>query len=180
MKPVSLETADDLATPILKEFQVRYGMVPNFYGALGIDGASLKGYLAFEAAIEERCLLSEQQRELISLAVANRNGCHYCVSGHTFSARKLGMSKEECRAAQVGEASDALDQAMLDLALDVMKHNGACSPEQKDRCRALGMSDALIVQIVSWTGINNFSNWINNLVQPKIDFPKVELIPNPK
>ncbi|GEK47308.1 carboxymuconolactone decarboxylase family protein [Halomonas pacifica] len=175
MKPVNFETADDLAMPILKAFQERYGMVPNFYGALGIDGASLKGYLAFEEAIEERCLLSERQRELISLAVANRNGCHYCVSGHTFSARKLGMSQEECRAAQGGEASDPLDQGMLDLALDVMENSGACSSERKDRCRALGMSDALIMQVVAWTGINNFSNWVNNLVQPKIDFPKVEL-----
>lgn len=177
MQPVNLETADELAAPILKDFQERYGMVPNFYGALGIDGASLKAYRAFEDAIQERCLLSERQRELIALAVANRNGCHYCVSGHTFSARKLGMSKAECRAAQGGEASDPLDQAMLDLALDVMENKGACTPERKDRCRALGMSDALIMQVVAWTGINTFSNWVNNLVQPRIDFPTVELAP---
>ncbi|MDT8878895.1 carboxymuconolactone decarboxylase family protein [Halomonas saccharevitans] len=176
MQPVNLETADDLAAPILKGFQERYGMIPNFYTALGIDGASLKGYLAFEEAIEGRCLLSERQRELVSLAVANRNGCHYCVSGHTFSARKLGMSREECRAAQGGEASDPLDQAMLDLALDVLENSGACSAERKDRCRALGMSDAQILQVVTWTGINTVSNWVNNLVQPKIDFPRVELV----
>lgn len=177
MKPVNLDTADELATPILKGFQESYGMIPNFYTALGIDGASLTGYLAFEEAIENNGVLSGRQRELIALAVANRNGCHYCVSGHTFSARKLGLSKEECRAAQSGEASDPLEQAMLDLALKVMEHNGACPVECKDRCKELGMNDAQIMQVVAWAGINNFSNWVNNLVQPKIDFPKVELVP---
>ncbi len=80
----TLDNADELAKPILQEIKSRYGMIPNFYSALGINGAVMKGYLEFEANLEEHSLLSLAQREMISLAVANYNGCEYCVSGHSF------------------------------------------------------------------------------------------------
>ncbi|MBV8049088.1 MAG: carboxymuconolactone decarboxylase family protein, partial [Paludibacterium sp.] len=124
MPPLSLrtlETADDLAKPVLQELKNRYGAIPNFYAGLAIDGATLNGYLAFEQAIEDRCLLTVKQREMISLAVANANGCHYCVSGHTFSAGQAGLDKAACLAIQQGQCDDATDQLILDVALEILQ-----------------------------------------------------------
>lgn len=178
MTPVSIETADEAARPILEEIKGMYGLVPNFYSALGIDGASLRAYLAFESSIESDCLLSLREREMISLAVANKNGCHYCVSGHTFSAKKMaGMSQAECKRAQCGSADDPVEQAVIALALRFIASQGNLEDADRQLAAEAGIGEKKLVQICAWTAMNSFSNWINNLVQPKIDFPKVDLEP---
>lgn len=175
MTPVTIETADEAATPTLEGFKAQYGMVPNFFGALGIDGATLNGYLAFQEAVEAASHLSVREREMISLAVANSNGCHYCVSGHTFSGKKAGMSAEECVAAQRGEADDACEQAVIDLALRLIAQRGNLETHDFERAAQAGISEKKLIQICAWTAMNSFSNWVNNIVQPRIDFPKVPL-----
>ncbi|TDR77883.1 carboxymuconolactone decarboxylase family protein [Paludibacterium purpuratum] len=169
------ETADDLAQPVLQTFKKQYGTIPNFYAGLAIDGATLCGYLSFEQHIEAHCLLTPEQREMISLAVANHNGCQYCVSGHTFSAKKMGFDQSACADIQQGIAQSPTDQLVLDVALEALRNQGRLSAETLNKCREAHFSDAMLLQIYAWVGINTFSNWINNLVEPKIDFPLVPL-----
>lgn len=175
MNPVTIETADETAAPILEGFKAQYGMVPNFFGALGIDGAALRGYLAFEEAIQNVAHLTPREREMISLAVANSNGCRYCVSGHTFSGKKLGMTAEDCVAAQRGDATDVTEQAVLDLSKRLMAQRGHLESADFALAAQAGISDKKLIQICAWVAINSFSNWVNNIVQPKIDFPKIPL-----
>lgn len=169
------ETADAQAAPILSRALKQFGMVPNFYAALGIDGACLQGYLEFEKTVGQSDALSNAQREMIALLVANYNGCEYCVSGHSFSARRAGLSAEACADAQHGKAAKAEDQAMLTLAKRILQHQGHLSADDKAEAFAAGLSESQIIQVAAWTALNSFSNWINNLVQPEIDFPKVAL-----
>lgn len=172
----TIETADNVAAPILQEFKMLYGMVPNFYSALAISGSALQGYLALERTMEKSPALSDRQRELIALAVANYNGCRYCVSGHTFSATKSGMNKEECASAQRGYSADPTEQLILDLALGIVKSRGAVSDAALVRFQDGGLSQELLIEVCAWTAVNCFGNWINNIVDPKIDFPKVDLL----
>ncbi|HCZ9306714.1 carboxymuconolactone decarboxylase family protein, partial [Vibrio diabolicus] len=152
----------------------KYGMIPNFYAALGIDGVSLRGYLDFEQSLEDFGSLTARQRELISLCVAYYNKCHYCVSGHTFSAKKIGLSSQECADAQKAKATNLGDQAILSLARTVLEKQGHLSKEDVDSALAHGLTEGQIIQICAWTALNTFSNWVNNITQPKIDFPKVD------
>lgn len=168
------QTADKLAAPILMGFKEKYGMIPNFYAALGIDGASLSGYLDFEKTIEDFGSLTERQRELISLCVANYNQCHYCVCGHTFSAKKIGLSSEECVDAQQAIAKNTAEQAILSLSRAILEKKGSLTQEDVDTALVHGLKEDQIIQICAWTALNTFSNWVNNITQPKIDFPKVD------
>ncbi|EGQ7819231.1 alkylhydroperoxidase [Vibrio parahaemolyticus] len=170
----TIQTADELAAPILTDFKKKYGMIPNFYAALGIDGVSLRGYLDFEQSLEDFGSLTARQRELISLCVAYYNKCHYCVSGHTFSAKKIGLSSQECADAQKAKATNLGDQAILSLARTVLEKQGHLSKEDVDSALAHGLTEGQIIQICAWTALNTFSNWVNNITQPKIDFPKVD------
>ncbi|GGO66794.1 carboxymuconolactone decarboxylase family protein [Bowmanella pacifica] len=171
----TIETADDLAAPILKGFKEQYGMVPNFFAALGIDGGSLRGYLDFVTAVETHGALNERQRELIALKVANYNGCHYCVSGHTFSAKRAGISAEACQQAQLGKADSAQEQAILTLVEQMMEKQGHLDTQDKKAAYEAGLSEQQLIQIAAWVTLNTFSNWVNNIVQTKIDFPKVAI-----
>ena len=176
-KLVTPDNADELAKPILADVKAKYGMVPNFFGALGIDGASLTAFLAMQENAVKLTSLSKKAQELIALAVGNENGCHYCVSGHTFSATKMaGLTKEACVQAQKGLSDDAKEQAIINVALEIVRNRGKVSAETLAAAKNAGITEAEIVQITLFTAMNSFTNWVNNIVDPAIDFPAVDLV----
>ncbi|NWO04760.1 MAG: peroxidase-related enzyme [Alteromonadaceae bacterium] len=170
------DTACEQGAPTLKAIQKQLGMLPNFFAGLANHGAALNGYLAFDDTLSQHSRLTPAQRELIALAIANANGCHYCVSGHSLSAKHKGVSADDARQAQQGQAANPYDQAILDVALAVLEQRGHLSDEQLTNAREAGLDDATLVEITSWVGLNSYSNWVNNLIQPKIDFPEVPLV----
>ncbi len=175
-KLVTPETADPIAQPILEQLKGKFGVLPNFFGALGIDGVSLDAFMALQGKLEQS-KFSKRDQELLALAVANYNGCHYCVSAHTFSAKRMaGLSEEECREAQHGRAKDQREQVIIDIALAVLKNHGKLDQELLARAKAEGFTEADIVQLTLFTALNSFTNWLNNVIDPKIDFPEVPLV----
>lgn len=169
-------TADEIAKPILTNLKGKFGMLPNFFGALGIDGVSLESFLALQEKAE-KTNLSKREQELLALAVANYNGCHYCVSAHTFTAKKMaGLTAEECVDAQKGKASDAKEQIIIDIALQILENRGQVDPSLIEKAKGAGFTEADIVQITLFTALNTFTNWLNNIVNPTIDFPVVDLV----
>lgn len=170
-----IETSCPSGAETLSGIKKRLGMLPNFFGGLANHLGSLKGYLAFNEAMERESALSKKQRELIALAIANANGCHYCVSGHSLAAKSAGVDADTARLAQKGISETPYDQAILTLALEVLETRGHISEETLTMVADHGLSEAEIVEVVGWVGLNAFSNWINNVVQPKIDFPIVPI-----
>lgn len=172
---VCVNDACDKTAPLLAGIEKRLGMLPNFFAGLGNHHGSLAGYMAFAEAMEKHSNLSKAQREKIALAIANANGCHYCVSGHTLSAKSAGVNADEAREAQKGLASEPLDQALLTLALDVLDTRGHISEKTLSWVLAQGVSKEQVVEVVALVGLNSFSNWVNNVICPAIDFPEVPL-----
>lgn len=170
-----LENACEQSAPVLHRIKKQLGMLPNFFAGLANHYGTLAGYLAFQESMKQNSRLTPAQRELIALCIGNANGCHYCVSGHTLSAKHAGVSPEEAREAQKGKASNPFDQALLDLALAVLDGRGHVSEELLASVLERGVSEAQMVEVVGLVGLNSFSNWINNVIQPPIDFPEVPL-----
>lgn len=171
------ESADDIATPVLTQLQEKFGRLPNFFGALGIDGASLTSFLALQEKLNAQTHFSAREQELLALAVANFNGCHYCVSAHTFTAKRMaGLTAEECVAAQKGESKDPREAMLMTLAVNIVKHHGKLEDSLVQEAKSLGFTEADIVQISLFASLNSFTNWLNNFVDPAIDFPVVDLL----
>ncbi len=176
MPMITVQTASEAAAPTLESIQQKFATVPNFFAALANNGVALNAYLAFEETMASNSRLTSAQQEMISLAVANKNGCQYCVSGHTLSAKHAGVNPASARRAQAGLAEDPLDQAVLSFVLAIREYRGAVPDSILSHARNAGLDDELLIEITTWTAINTYSNWINNLIQPKIDFPLIPLV----
>lgn len=176
-KLVTPETADTIAQPILTKLQEKFGRLPNFFGALGIDGVSLTSFLALQEILNAQTKFTAREQELLALAVANVNGCHYCVSAHTFTAKRMaGLTEDECTKAQKGEGNDPRERMLMTLAINIVKNHGKLEEDLLEEAKLLGFTESDIVQITLLTALNSFTNWLNNIVDPEIDFPKVSLI----
>ena len=68
--------------PLLAAIQRQLGAVPNLMKVLGHSAAALEGYLALNGALAKGAI-DAATRERIALAVADYNGCEYCLAAHT-------------------------------------------------------------------------------------------------
>lgn len=176
MSRISIPTADqtlDAAKPLLAAVHKQLGVTPNLMKVVGHSPSSLEGYLALSGATGKG-KLSVQLRERIALAVAEFNGCDYCLSVHDYLGRNLAkISDAELNAARDGHSEDARTEAALRFALQVLQTRGNVSDAELAAVRLAGFDEASVLEIVINVSLNVLTNYVNNVAQTDIDFPKV-------
>lgn len=165
-------TADRAA--LLSQIHQAFGAVPNMFRAVANSPAALKSLWASFGALGGGTLPAKLG-EQIAVAVAERNGCGYCLAAHTALGRKAGASAEEMAAAQAGHASDENTAEALRFALRLVERRGQVDGDDVRRLRAAGFSDEGIVEIVAHVALNLFTNYVNLALNVPVDFPQVPL-----
>jgi uncharacterized peroxidase-related enzyme len=177
MSRISIPTLDQSAEaskPLLAAVNEQLGVVPNLMKLVGHSPAALEGYLSLNTALAKG-KLTIQLRERIALTVAQYNGCDYCLSAHHYLGSNIAkISSAELQLARDGLSDDAHMQAALQFALSVAKSHGRVSDEQLTALRLAGFDEAGVIEIVANVAVNVLTNYVNNVAQTDIDFPKME------
>ena len=169
----SIDAAPDASRPLLEAVKRQLGTVPNLFRMVAASPAALEGYLSLSGALGKGALRPEI-REMIALAVAERNGCAYCLSAHAYLAKNLArLDDAEIAANRIGRSYDPVADAALKFAASVMENRGRVSDADLAQIRAAGLGDAEIVEIVLHVALNSWTNYINNVAETDIDFPVV-------
>lgn len=169
---IDLENADARTQKLLGAVQQKLGVVPNMTRAMASSPAVLDAYLSFSGALQQT-QLAANVREQIALAVAEINGCDYCLSAHTAIGGKLGLSKEDVRAARHATSADPKIQAVLALVRQVVLSRGVVNDQALKSARDAGVTHGEIAEVVALTALNIFTNYFNHVADPEIDFPPV-------
>lgn len=151
----------------------KLGFVPNLMRVLGNSPAALEGYLGFNGALAGG-VLSPKLREQIALAVAEINGCGYCLSAHTALGGLAGLSPAEILNARRVTATDEKSNAALKLARAVTLQRGQIADCELSAARTSGLNDAEITEVVLHVALNVLTNYTNNVARTVIDFPEVK------
>lgn len=112
-------------------------------------------------------------REAIALAVAETNGCDYCLSAHAALGRGAGLSADAIASARRGESTDPKTAAILRFARTLVLERGRVSARGLEALRESGVSDAEALEVVSNVALNIFTNYVNLVADTEIDFPVV-------
>ena len=175
MSRIALPTAENIpaaSQPILEAIGKKLGMVPNLYAMEALSTAALEGHMGLSAAVNKT--LDITLRERISLAVAQVNGCDYCLSAHTYIAANMAkLDAAEIAAARQGHSADPKADAAVAFAKTISETRGKVSDEDLAVVRAAGFSDAQIVEIVTNVALITYTNLLNNVAETAIDFPVV-------
>jgi uncharacterized peroxidase-related enzyme len=170
----SLEESPAASTPTLQAVRQKLGVVPNLFRLIGISPAALTGFAGLQGALS--ATFDVRTRERIALAVAQVNGCSYCLSAHTYLALNLAkLSPEEVALNRKGQSSDAKADAAVHFASRVASERGHVSDDDLKRVRDAGLTDAQLVEIVALVAENTFTNYLNEVATTEIDFPVVDL-----
>lgn len=161
-------TAGGPARDVLAELERRHGRTSPMIRAMANSPAVLQAYRAVLQAYRDfnralkRAELSPKLRTEIALAVAQQNGCEYCLASYTAAARTLGLTEREIADARRGQSADAQDQAALDLARGIVTDARRVTDCDVETIREIGFSDAELAEIVATVALNQFTNAFNN------------------
>jgi uncharacterized peroxidase-related enzyme len=171
--PASIEASPAASQPLLEAVKKQLGVVPNLFRLVGNSPAALEGYLGLNGALA-RGALEAPTRERIALAVAEVNGCDYCLSAHSYLGKNLAkLSDAEIAANRDGGSADPKADAAVRFAVELVNSRGHVSEADVKAVRQAGYSDAQVIEIVLHVALNTLTNYVNEMAKTEIDFPVV-------
>ena len=169
--PATIEASPTGSQPLLEAVKKQFGLVPNLFRVVGNSPAALEGYLGLNGALGKGAI-DAKTRERIALAVAEINGCDYCLSAHSYMGANLAkLDETEILANRRGASTDPKADAAVRFAASVTSARGHVGSSEVEAVRAAGFSDAQIVEIVLHVALNTLTNYVNNVAETAIDFP---------
>jgi uncharacterized peroxidase-related enzyme len=171
--PASIEAAPAAAQPLLEAVKTQFGIVPNLFRLVANSPAALEGHLGLFGALSKGALPAAT-RERIALAVAEVNGCSYCLSAHTYLGKNLAkLDDSEITANRNGASNDPHADAAVRFAVKVARERGHVSESDFRAVKAAGYDDAQVIEIVQHVALNTWTNYINEVAKTDIDFPVI-------
>ena len=171
----NVETAPAEARERVQNVRRANGYLPNLIGVLANAPAVLETYQVV-GAINARTGLSPEEREVIQIAAAARNGCGFCVAGHTAIARKkLAMPEPVIQALRDTRALEHPKlNALARFTLTVMEEKGHVSDADLRAFFAAGYTPANALEVVLGVSLATLCNYANSLARTPIN---PELLP---
>ena len=170
IQPIQLEQADEKAKAQLESVEKKLGMVPNMLKTLAHSPAALAFFLRSGETLSKGSL-SAKLREQISLAVAQINGCNYCLAAHSGIGKSLGLSDESILDTRRGHSPDTQTRVILEFTQKLVTSHGHVSDQDFEHLRQASVSGAEITDIVANVATSIFANYFNIAAQIEVDFP---------
>lgn len=168
----SLDDAPEASKPILDAVKQQLGSVPNMFRLIANSPNALTAYTSANGALAKT--LDLKTRERIALAVAQANGCEYCLSAHSYLATNLAkISPEEIALARKGVSTDAKANAAVQFARKMVEKRGHVEELDVNEVIRAGFTQAQVIEIVALVAENTFTNYLNEVAKTDIDFPVV-------
>jgi uncharacterized peroxidase-related enzyme len=174
IQPVNVATATGEAAAQLAATKAAFGGTPNLFTTAAQSPAALEAMLGLFKSTGKSSL-GAKIGEQIAVAVAQANGCGYCLSAHTAIGAMHGLDAATLAGARHAKSSSSKTAAILTLALAIVHTRGQVSDDALATARRAGVTDTEIVEIVAHVALNVFTNYLNNVAQTTIDFPEVAL-----
>jgi uncharacterized peroxidase-related enzyme len=173
--PATIDAAPSASHPLLEAVKKQLGVVPNLFRLVSNSPAALEGYLALSGALNKG-KLPAQTRERIALAVAEINGCGYCLSAHTYLGKNLAeLDDAEIAANRSGASTDPKADAAVRFAAKVVRERGHVGEDDVRAVKEAGYDDGQVIEIVLNVALNTWTNYVNEVAKTEIDFPRVTI-----
>ena len=171
IEAIKKDEAEGVVKDSLEAIESDLGFVPNGMAVAANSPASLKMMFSMDEALAKG-ELNFTQREMIALAVSQANNCRYCLSAHSeFCSMATELQPTDIIRARLCEADDPKEQAMLDLAVAIVEQRGELPERQLESARKSGLSDSIVIEIISNVISVMYGNYINHVAKTDIDWP---------
>ncbi len=172
--PATIEDAPASTHAALHAVYDQLGSLPNMFRLVANSPAALTGYLGLNGALAKGTL-DAKTRERIAIAVAQYNGCSYCLSAHTYLGKNLAkLDDAELAANREGGSRDPKADAALRFATKLVHKRGKVGEAEVQALIEAGFDHGQVVEIIAHVALNTLTNYVNEALATEIDFPLVD------
>ena len=158
---------------IFQGLKKKIGKVPNLYAMWAHSPVAIKAILDLEKALDGG-FFGPKEIQAIELAISEVNQCHYCIDAHTAVGKMVGFSEEETLELRAASIQDEKLRALTQLTREITLQRGRPDDQYVERFFQAGYSKQALVELVAYVSLMTFSNYLNNLTELPIDFPKAK------
>ena len=170
-KPDVSEIPDDVQAIFDKytETQLKnWGFINNLFKVLPLNALQYKGFLDFKMSLfNEKCYLSDADKEMMGLVISSTNSCAYCLTTHSDALRGMVNDPAWVDTLTYNYRSAKLtvkQRALCDYAYFVTAYPQEITVEQVDKLRAAGFNDHEILEAAFVAGYFNYTNrWVSTI-----------------
>jgi uncharacterized peroxidase-related enzyme len=154
---------------LLEMVNKKMGRVPNMMATLAHAPSALEAYLQLSGALSGASI-NKKEQEQIALLVGTKNDCAYCVKAHSAIGKLVGLTDEAVEKAKLGEGVSERDSKILKFANLILDKQGHIGKEGVDLALSSGLTKGEIFEIITAVSLNIFTNYVNHVADPVIDF----------
>ncbi len=165
------ETAPAEAAPLFENSRKAFGMIPNLHAVMAESPELLEAYQVTHTLFS-RCSLSDEERNVVWLAINVENQCHYCVPAHSMIAKMQGVSDETLENLRDGRPlDDPRLETLRQFTLKMVRQRGLVDDSDIEAFLAAGFTKRNILDVVLGIGQKVMSNYTNHLALTPVDAP---------
>lgn len=147
------------------------GRLADVYLQFANSEPALQAYLGMEEALRTGSL-NEQELECVKLLVSELTQCQYCLSVHSFKAKKAGISEEVQKCIRRGDPTgDARFDVLIRVVIALFKQPGSLDDSLMQELRAANFSDQNLVDICMAMSTIFFTNITNHINESESSLP---------
>lgn len=154
---------------LLSMVEKKMGRTPNMMKTLANSPTALEFYLSASAVLGGSSI-DFQDRERLALLAAKKSECAYCDKAHSAIAKGAKVSESEIEAAKQGRSANARSQALLALSSAIIEKRGHINDSEFKQAKDAGLNDAQILEVIAISCFNLYTNYVNHIANPDIDF----------
>lgn len=158
--------------PLIEQYEAATGLRPNVVRTLAHAPEVLRHLLGLFGHLA-RGPLDPALMEQVALAVAQANGCTYCLSAHAAMGEATGLDPETIDDSRWAVDPDPKREAVLHFTRQLVIRRGAVEDDDLRRLRDAGFDDRALVELVAFVSMHVFLNLLAEAAQTPVDFPEV-------
>ena len=170
---VRTDLAHGRTKELLSTAESVFGVVPNAARVMANSPAVLDSFLTFSTSMQG-AKIGDKLHTQIKLGTSEANECSYCTSILCAIGPTAGLTAADLLEARLAAATEARTDAALRFARAVLETKGQVSDDELRTVRRAGFDDSAIVEIVASVVLGCFTNFLNNVAETPLDFPKAE------
>lgn len=166
--------------PLLTEVQDARGFLPNLLGQLAESPAALNAYAGIARALRASTL-GPAERELVLVAAAAENDCHYCTPAHSWAASQTGLPSDVLQTVRAGRRVDDVRlEALRALAVGLVRSRGWVADAEVQRFLEAGFTRGEVLDVIALVAMKTLSTYANHIAETPLDPAYVEHAFNPR
>ena len=157
------DKATGRAKDVFERVKSYYRMVPALQKGLGYLPETTDALWTLSQATVEEGTIREELKRVFFAVTACEVECQYCTAAHMMALRGKHWSKDECVEVIDGKPSPRLsdkENAAVNFARVVGRRPAAVTDEMVDELRAVGWTDAEIVEIVASVALMRYTSTV--------------------